>query len=132
MESTMALSASESNSGGTLRTVVKSAVLSFVLSLVMVLVFALVVKLANVSGTTVGVINQIIKILSAFLGVLFAVNERNAWLVKGTLGGALFAVLAFVTFSLIGGSFNWGSLIVDVLLCAVAGAVAALLAGGKK
>ena len=132
MEKTTSLSTNTVNGGGILRTVIKSAILSFILSLVFVLIFALIVKLANVDGTAVGIVNQAIKIVSAFLGVLFAVNERNGWFLKGALGGALFAFISFLTFSLIVGSFNWGGLLFDVLLCAVAGIVAALLAAGKK
>ena len=98
MEKTTSLSTNTVNGGGILRTVIKSAILSFILSLVFVLIFALIVKLANVDGTAVGIVNQAIKIVSAFLGVLFAVNERNGWFLKGALGGALFAFVAFLTF----------------------------------
>lgn len=130
MEESMAVTTGDKNS--ILRTALRSAMLAFVLSLAFVLIFAFIVKLTNINGTMIGIVNQVIKILSAFLGVLFGVKDRNKWLIKGVLGGALFAVLAFLVFSILGSGFNFMTLLTDVAISAVAGIVGALISAGKN
>ena len=72
--------------------------MSFVFATILVLVFSLIVKLTNMSATAVPIVNQVIKILSVFLGVFFSLkNKEKCWL-KGILSALLFAVLSFVVF----------------------------------
>lgn len=130
MEESMAVATGDKN--GVLRTALRSALLAFVLSLAFVLIFALIVKLTNIDGTMIGIVNQVIKILSAFLGVLFGVRDRNKWFIKGIFGGILFAVLAFLVFAVLGSGFNFMTLLTDVVVCTVAGVVGALISAGKK
>lgn len=130
MEESMVVATGDKN--GVLRTALRSGLLAFVLSLVFVLIFALIVRLTNINGTMIGIVNQVIKILSAFLGVLFGVRDRNNWFIKGVLGGTIFAVLAFLVFSVLGSGFNFVTLLADVAVCAVAGIVGALISAGKK
>ena len=41
------------------------------------LVFSLIVKLTDVSATAVPIVNQVIKILSVFLGVFFSLKNKG-------------------------------------------------------
>ncbi len=115
-----------------IKTILKSALLSFVFSLVFVLVFALIVKLTNIGEGAIGIVNQAIKIVSVFLGVLFSVKERGGWFLNGLCGGVLYAVIAFFVFSFVGGQFNWSNLFIDIGVSGAVGILAALLAAGKK
>lgn len=82
-----------SNSGE----IIRGGLLSFVFATILVLVFSLIVKLTNMSATAVPIVNQVIKILSVFLGVFFLLKQGKCWL-KGILSALLFAVLSFVVF----------------------------------
>ena len=120
-----------SDNSSSLKTIIKGALLAFVISLVLVL-FALIVKLTNIGTGTIAIVNQIIKIVSVFLGVLFAVKERPRWFINGLFGGVLYAILSFLVFSLIISSFNWAGFGIDLGISAVVGIIAALLAAGRR
>ncbi len=121
-----------SDNSSSLKTIIKGALLAFVISLVLVLLFALIVKLTNIGTGTIAIVNQIIKIVSVFLGVLFAVKERPRWFINGLFGGVLYAILSFLVFSLIISSFNWAGFGIDLGISAVVGIIAALLAAGRR
>ena len=68
-----------SNSGE----IIRGGLLSFVFATILVLVFSLIVKLTNMSATAVPIVNQVIKILSVFLGVFFSLKNKekaSVWL----------------------------------------------------
>ena len=114
-----------SNSGE----IIRGGLLSFVFATILVLVFSLIVKLTNMSATAVPIVNQVIKILSVFLGVFFSLkNKEKCWL-KGIL---FFAVLIFVVFSLLANSFNWAGFGIDLAIDAVVGAIAGIICGLRK
>ena len=117
-----------SNSGEKIR----GGLLSFLFATILVLVFSLIVKLTNMSATAVPIVNQVIKILSVFLGVFFSLkNKEKSWL-KGILSALLFAVLSFVVFSLLANSFNWAGFGIDLAIDAVVGAIAGIICGLRK
>jgi len=117
-----------SNSGE----IIRGGLLSFVFATILVLVFSLIVKLTNMSATAVPIVNQVIKILSVFLGVFFSLkNKEKCWL-KGILSALLFAVLSFVVFSLLANSFNWAGFGIDLAIDAVVGAIAGIICGLRK
>jgi len=114
------------------KTALKSALLGLIISLVLVLVFAIVVKLTGLNSSMIGIVNQVIKILSVFFGVLFGVVDKKRWLFKGALGGALFAIISFLIFLFMGNQFNGVTLITDLAICVATGIVASLLSASKK
>ena len=123
---------SYSDKSGVFKTALKSALLGFIISLILVLIFAIIVKLVGLNNSMIGIVNQIIKILSVFFGVLFGVTDKTRWLFKGALGGAIFAILSFIVFLFFGNSFNLVTLGTDVAICVATGIVASLLSASKK
>ena len=67
-----------SNSGE----IIRGGLLSFVFATILVLVFSLIVKLTNMSATAVPIVNQVIKILSVFLGVFFSLKNKERHFVR--------------------------------------------------
>ena len=130
MERSMSLGFGDKNS--VFRTSLRSAFLGSVFSICLVLIFALVIKLTGVGGNAIGIVNQIIKFVSVFLGILFGVKDGSKWFFKGILGGTLFAIITFLIFSAIGSEFNFGNMIIDIVLCSLVGLVSALISAGKK
>lgn len=117
-----------SNSGE----IIRGGLLSFVFATILVLIFSLIVKLTNMSAGAVPVVNQVIKILSVFLGIFLSLKSREKCWLKGILAAILFAVLSFVVFSLLAGSFNWGGFGIDLAIDAVVGAIAGIICGLRK
>lgn len=112
--------------------IIKGGLLSFVFATILVLVFALIVKLTNISANAVPIVNQVIKVVSIFLGILFSIKSREKCWLKGILGALLFAVVSFVVFSLLAGSFNWAGFGIDLVIDIIVGAVAGIICGLRK
>ena len=130
MEKTASYSYTEKS--GVFKTALKSALLSLIISLVLVLIFAIIVKLTGLNNNMIGIVNQIIKILSVFFGILFGVTDKQRWLFKGALGGAIFALISFLIFLFLGNEFNSVTLTTDLAICVATGIVASLLSASKK
>lgn len=105
--------------------VLKGVISAIFLSLVGILIFALAIKLAGISSSVIRPINQVIKGASIFVGCLIALRGRKQKaLVKGVLIGLTYAIMSFVIFSALNGSFVVGrSLFFDVLFLSVMGAI---------
>ncbi len=109
--------------------IIKGVLFSVFISLILILIFALVIKLTNLSDGFIKPINQVIKILSIFLGVLLAVRKnREGAFFKGILIGLIYIVVSFLVFSALDKSFNlsW-SILNDLLFGGIAGAISGVL-----
>lgn len=81
-----------------------STVLSMVLTLFAIVIFSIVLNFFDVPAGVISPINQGIKYLGIFLGVLVGVKNKKAGLIKGAISGMLAILLLFLMFSGIGGS----------------------------
>ena len=108
----------------------KVGVLSLVFACIGVLVLALLAKFLNISDGVLPIINQVLKALAVFLGVMFSVKGEK-FLVKALLGATLYWLLSFVMFSLLGGGFHWGQIALDLAIALVVAFIAALLKSRK-
>ena len=108
--------------------VVKGALLSLAFSLVGAFLFALVLRAFPVPNGAVLPVNQIVKILAIFFGVLFSVRNEKG-LLKGVLIGVFTALLTCLAFSALGGDFSLSWIIfVELALALFAGAVSGAIA----
>ena len=111
------------------KSILKGALYATIVSLVLILVFALVVNMASLSGTTVRVISQIIKVVSIFYGVAITLKtiERRGWLYGGIVG-MIYTPIAFFVLSILNTDFNITTAILTEMLFAIAiGVVSAFL-----
>ncbi len=109
--------------------ILKGVLFSVFVSLVLILFFALIIKWTNLSDKFIKPINQVIKIVSIFLGVLVAVRKnRESALFKGLTIGLIYIVVSFLVFSALDKSFNlsW-SILNDLLFGGIAGAISGVL-----
>lgn len=104
----------------------KAGVFSLIFSCIGVLVLALIAKLCNISDNVLPIINQILKAVAVALGVLIGVKE-NKFLLKGIVGAAIYWVLSFVLFSVLGGAFHWGQIFLDLAIALVVSALVCFL-----
>ena len=108
--------------------VVKGALLSLAFSLVGAFLFALVLRAFPVPNGAVLPVNQIVKILAIFVGVLFSVRNEKG-LLKGVLIGVFTALLTCLAFSALGGDFSLSWLIVvELFVCALVGGLSGVFA----
>lgn len=83
--------------------ILKGSFIAVSLSLVLILVFALLIKFLNISESLIMLINQIIKIVSIFVGTFFTFNaySKNKGFLKGMIMGIIYTILAYSVFSIL-------------------------------
>ncbi len=129
----MTKSISKSNSP-VISNIIKGALISVSVSLVLILIFALLIKFLNIPDIAITPVNQAIKIISIFVGTFIVLKTcQHKGLVTGACIGIIYTILAFLIFSLLGGTFNLNlSLLIDSIFALVIGAICGVFAVNKK
>ena len=110
--------------------IIKGAVVSVATTLVFILAFALIIRFFNVSDNIIFPINQIIKVVSLFVGVMVLTKgNKEKGLIKGLLLGLVYFVLSVTIFSILQGSFSFTlNNFYDLLLTSLMGGIVGLIA----
>lgn len=110
-------------------TVLKGAIIALVISLLSILAFAFIIKLTGLNDNLIKPINQIIKVLSIFIGCLLAFKkDGEKTLIKGAIIGVLYIILAFVLFSILNGSFDFSAgIFLDIFFGLIVGVICAVV-----
>lgn len=117
-----------------LKSVIKGTLLALCSSLIFILVFALCLKFTGISESLITPINQVIKGVSIFLGVFFALKkQKQHGLVCGLLIGFFFTIFAFLSFSALSGAFEFSkTLLTDMFFGAIIGGICGIIAVNLK
>ena len=110
--------------------IVKGTIYALCIVMVAILLFAFVVKWMALGENAINIVNQIIKIVSIFFGVWVCLKKSyDKYLYKGMIVGAMFAVLSFLLFSVLNGSFAFDlTFLWDVVFATIIGAISAIIA----
>ncbi len=120
------------NSRGMLIDIVRSVLYAVLITLVLILLFALIVKFAELTEGVIRPVNQVIKVLSIFLGLLMGIKVREKGLSKGFLSGLIFTALSIILFSFLSlepvlSSANLIEVLAGSVIGAVSGAIILLI-----
>lgn len=109
--------------------VVKANIIALIVALVGVLLSALIVKWCNIPDKAIPIINQVIKTVAVFAGILISLKKpTNGWL-RGMITGFIFVWLSYLVFSLLDMNFSFGlHLLNDSVLGMVAGMIGGIIA----
>lgn len=121
-------------SGSLLESVAKGTLIAICVSLVLVLIFAFLLKFTNLPENAIRPVNQVIKGASVLIGVFVGMKKnKELGLVCGLLIGVLFTILAFLVFSILGGTFLLDlTFFTDVVFGAVIGAICGIICVNLK
>ena len=87
--------------------IINGAIISIALTLIFILAFAFIIRFTNLDEKWIFPINQVIKIVSLFIGMIIAFKKNsNKGLIKGIIIGLLYYILSFVVFSILQASFS--------------------------
>ena len=108
--------------------------LSIASTLIMILLFALLIRFFNISDNVIFPINQIIKVVSLFLGIIVVLNKQNNnGFLKGILLGFLYYLLSTIVFSILQGGFSFKlNNLFDLLLTTLIGGIIGLIVVNVK
>ena len=125
---------SEKGNGKILKPVLKGVLIALCISLVTILLFAFLLRFTNISENLISPVNQVIKGISIFLGVLFGMKKvKENGILNGLLIGFLFTVFAFLVFSLLDGQFVFDkTLLNDIIFGSIIGAICGIICVNLK
>ena len=98
-------------------------------TLIMILLFALFIRFFNISDGAIFPVNQVIKVVSLFLGIIIVLKKNNQkGFLKGLLLGLLYFVLSTIVFSILQGGFsfklnNFFDMILTTLISGIIGII---------
>ncbi len=125
----------EKGSGkGVFLSIVKGSVYALCISLVCILLFAFLLKFTSLSDNLITPINQVIKGVSIFVGVLLGLKkQKEMGLVSGLLIGLIYTIAAFLVFSALNRSFVFDrTLLNDVVFGSIIGGICGIICVNLK
>lgn len=115
-----------SNTKSTILGGVKAGALALAFSCIGVLLLALIAKLFGLSDNILPVINQILKIVAVALAMILCLREEK-FVAKGLVGSVVFSLLSLLLFSILGGKFNIGQVLLDFAIALVTSVIIAFV-----
>lgn len=110
-------------------TTIKGVIPSIILTLILILVFALLIRFFNIPDTWIFPVNQAIKFISLFVGIILALKSiKEKGFMVGTLIGIFYSISSFLLFSILRGNFTFSlSNVYDILLTMLAGGLIGII-----
>jgi len=98
-------------------------------TLIMILLFAIVIRFFNINDNWIFPVNQVIKTISIFLGLLIVFKKSNGnGLIKGIILGGFYYFVSILIFSILQKKFTLGvSNIYDFLLTILIGGIVGII-----
>ena len=109
--------------------IIKCSLLAILITLIGIVVLAVILKFVDLNSTTIHCINDVIKAIAIFIMVLSVKrNSEDKLLIKSVVAGIIYAVLCFIIFSILNGSFmlNLG-FIYDLLFSIIVAVIASII-----
>ncbi len=99
------------------------------ITLILILLFAVLIRFVGVSDNLIFPVNQVIKVISLFLGAFIAFKgNREKGLLKGLILGFAYYIINYLVFSTLQGDFSLTiSNLYDLLLTTVMGGLVGLI-----
>ena len=106
--------------GGVL-SILKCCLIGIVATLIGTVIFAVVLKFANLSTKIISYINDIIKVFSIFIMIMCVKRSNGEKLFfKALISGVVYALLTFIIFSILNGTFAMNlSFLYDLLFAVI-------------
>lgn len=115
--------------------ILRGAVIAVSTSLVLILVFALLINFFNISDNLILPINQVIKVVSIFIGSMCAFSRYNKsnGFIKGVLIGIIYTILAYLIFSILAGQLSFTlTSFTDMCFGGIIGGICGIIAVNTK
>ena len=111
-----------------IKNVLKATIIATIFNVVLTLLFTVIAKTFVLSSGCYKPVNQFIKIISLFLGIIFSVKDSKG-LIKGVLIGILTPIIVLGVFSLFGKDFlPFYSLLIEVIFSLLIGGIFGIIA----
>ena len=105
---------------------VKAGAVALAFSCIGVLVLALVAKMFGLSDGILPTINQILKIVAIAFAMVVCLKEEK-FVAKALVGSVTFCLLSLILFSILGGKFHIGQVLLDFAIALVVSVIIAFV-----
>lgn len=124
----------EKSGKSSILSILKGVLVGLCVSLVGILLFAFVLRFTSISDKIISPVNQVIKGVSIFAGVFFAMKKhKSSGLLNGFLIGICYTIVAFLVFSILDGAFALDRTFVnDLIFGSVIGAICGIICVNLK
>lgn len=112
-----------------LLSILSGTIVAISVTLVLILLFALLIRFCNISDSWIFPVNQIIKVISMFVGgVVFLKKHQSKGFFKGLILGLSYYILSYIVFSILQGGFAFSlSNIYDLILTTLMGGIIGII-----
>jgi len=109
--------------------IIKCCLLAILFTLIGIVILAVVLKFADLNSVAISYINDVIKAISIFVMMLcIKKSGEEKLLLKAILAGAIYAVLSFVIFSVLNGSFTFNlGFLYDLLFAIIVAVIVSII-----
>ena len=125
----MSSSVSVKNNKNQFLSILSGTIVAVAITLVLILLFALIIRFFNVADSWIFPINQVIKVISLFVGTIVVLKkQKKSGFLNGLLISVLYFFLSYIIFSILQGNFAFNlSKIYDLLLTALMGGIIGII-----
>ena len=106
--------------------IVRSVLYALVVSVFLVLGVALIIRYTSINSEALEYINQGVKVISIFIGMMIGIKSAELGIIKGAIVGLLYTLISYLVFMLLSTTGNALS-IFDILLGTIIGAITGVL-----
>ncbi len=112
-----------------LLSIIKCVLIGIISTLIGIVIFSVVLKFADLSGTIISYVNDIIKAFSIFIMVMcIKRKDGDKLMLKAIFAGVIYAILSFVIFSILNGSFVFDlSFVYDLIFAVIVSAIVSVI-----
>lgn len=109
--------------------ILKGVLTALAITIIGILVFSVIYKFCNFSDNIIKIVNQVIKILSIFLGTLVVLkNNKTKGMIKGAIVGVIYMIFTYILFCLLVNTFSISiSLLFDLIFASIVGVVSGII-----
>ncbi|MBO4323667.1 MAG: TIGR04086 family membrane protein [Clostridia bacterium] len=105
-----------------IRQIIKGGAGALIVALVSVIIFALCLDLFGIGEGAIKPVNQVIKLLSVFVGCMFSIRGEKGFL-KGLFIGLFASIFSALLFGLIAGGLSPAGVLIDALCGGIMGMI---------
>lgn len=108
---------------------ISGVAVSISLTLILILLFALFIRFVGIDDKFIFPINQVIKVISLFVGVFVVLKgNKEKGLIKGLLLGFAYYLISYILFAILQGGFTLSiSSLYDLILTTLMGGIIGLI-----
>lgn len=114
-----------------LKNMIKGVLIAVLIAMCGILFLSLLAKLFDLSDGAIKGINQAIKILSVYIGVMYSVKGEKGFL-QGLIVGLFFTVVLYLVFIIISGEITVKSFFTDILCGGIIGLISGIISVNIK